>query len=125
MPRATGFTLIEVLVSLLLIGAMLMAFQATLLGTPLAAGAKHQDLALRIAQHEVEALRAAGYAALPASGSFASSQLALLPSGSGERAVTTYNDKTKQVVVTVSWQERGASRSVSLTTLMTEIGGLL
>jgi prepilin-type N-terminal cleavage/methylation domain-containing protein len=119
-----GFTLIEVLVTIAIIGAMLVTSQAIRLGAPLVLAAKNQDLALKIAQHEVELLRAGGYSNLPPSGTFSDTLLASLPSGAGTLTVSTYNPKTKQIVVAVSWSEKGSARSVSLTTLITEIGGL-
>ena len=49
----------------------------------------------------------------------------LLSKGSGAIDVSTYNSRTKQVSVTVSWREVNAATStVALTTLVTEIGGL-
>lgn len=120
----SGFTLIEVLVSILLLGAMLLTFQAVLLGTPLTRTVAHRELALSIATHQMETLRDGGYAVLPASGSFADPLLSELPSGSGTLAVTAYNAKTKRVVVTVAWTEPSGAQSVALTTLITETGGL-
>jgi prepilin-type N-terminal cleavage/methylation domain-containing protein len=119
-----GFTLIEVLVTIAIIGAMLMTTQAIRLGAPLVLAAKNQDLALKIAAHKLEELRANGYAMIPVSGSFSDSMLTSLPSGAGALTVTDYNAKTKRVAATVSWSEKGETRTVVLTTLITEIGGL-
>ncbi len=121
---ATGFALIEVLVTIGIIGAMLAISQSMSLATPLARVAKNQDLALKIAASQVETLRANGYAALPVSGAFSDTLLSLLPSGSASVDITTFNTETKKVVATVSWIERGANQSVALTTLVTETGGL-
>ena len=121
-----GFTLIEAVIALFLLGLILLIFQGTLRNMPLIKYAKNQDLALKIASSEMESLRAGGYDALPVSGSFSDPLLASLPSGVGGVSVTAYNAEMKQVVVTVTWREAGkaADSSVSLTTLMTEIGGL-
>jgi len=62
---------------------------------------------------------------VPTSGPFTSGDMVTLPSGAGAIIVSDYNAKTKQVVVTVSWQKPGlAARTISLATLITEVGGL-
>ena len=119
-----GFSLVEILVTLFILGTMLVISKAIFLGAPVIQGAKNQDLALKIARNEVEVLRALGYTSLPVSSSFTDSLLSSLSSGSGALVVSDFNLGTKQVVVTVSWMERGVAESVSLTTLITKAGGL-
>jgi prepilin-type N-terminal cleavage/methylation domain-containing protein len=120
-----GFSLIEVVIAVAIVGATLAALAALISVVPLTRDTHHADLALTIAEDEIGALRAAGYAALPASGSFSHPLLAELPAGTTTLAVVDYNDGTKQVDVTVSWQDPGQeTRAVSLTTLVTETGGL-
>lgn len=122
---AAGFTLIEVLITIFVVGVLVALYGVGVMTTSLTREAAHQDLALHAASQQLESLRMGGYAALPASGSFSNSQVTQLPSGAGTTTVSVLNAKTKQVVVTVSWQEgsRG-SRSVSLSTYITETGGL-
>jgi prepilin-type N-terminal cleavage/methylation domain-containing protein len=124
MHARRGFTLIEVVITIFLIGLLAILTASILKVTPLSSHAKEQHTALAIASNKIEELRADGYAALPASGSFSDTDLANLPDGSGAIAVSVYNAKTKQVTVTVSWNENGTSQNVALTTLVTEIGGL-
>jgi prepilin-type N-terminal cleavage/methylation domain-containing protein len=126
MIASRGFSLIEVVISLFVIGVTIALTTTMLTLMPLSRHAKDQSLALSIAANEVEGLRALGYASLPASGSFSDAQLALLPQGSGALSVTDFNARTKQVEVTVSWQENAsaASSSIALTTLITDVGGL-
>ena len=126
MKNARGFTFIEVLVSLFIISIMLLLLQAVIRGAYLVVSTRDQDAALTIARNKLETLRAAGYTALPASGPFTDSLLATIPYGSALLTVSTANTKTKQVTATVLWQERNktSSSSVSLTTLITEVGGL-
>lgn len=84
-----------------------------------------ENSAFHIADNKLNELRALGYAALPASGAFSDPQLVGLPQGAASTTVTTWNAKTKHVVVGVSWLGTGSTtRMVSLTTLMTESGGL-
>lgn len=126
MARARrGFTLIEILISIGVVGVIVLMYAAILNTFPLTRDAQHEDIALRIAETEMQRLRAGGYDNLPASGSFSDTQMSSLPSGSGTVAVTDQNSKTKQVVVAVVWQDAGYSaRSVSLATLITQVGGL-
>lgn len=123
--RLRGFTLIEVTISILVIGAMLIASTALLHGVSASALTRDEAIALSIAQNEIESLRAEGYAALPASGSFSDTSLASLTSGVGSTTISTYDAKTKRVDVSVLWQEKDASsHTITLTTLITQTGGL-
>ncbi|HEX5774659.1 MAG TPA: type II secretion system protein [Candidatus Paceibacterota bacterium] len=124
-PRR-GFTLLEVVISIFVVGVA-----ATLAGTllhvvPLARHTKYEDVALKVAANEIEMFRALGYESLPASGPIANPLLAGLPQGEGETTVIDYNDDTKEVTATVSWVAAvgQATSTVALTTLITNIGGL-
>lgn len=120
-----GSSLIEVLITLLIIGVIAVFYDAALRSNMVTRNAKAKDLALRIATHQMEGLRAGGYAALPASGPFSDSLLSDLPSGSATMSISDYNAKTKQVSLTVSWIEpAGGTHAVSLATLITQVGGL-
>lgn len=121
-----GFTLIEVLITMVVVGSAIALYTATLGVFPVTRATEHKAIALRIAEHKLADLRAAKYAALPASGAFTDSQFTLLPeSATGTVAVSTVNAKTKQVSVTVEWREPGkATSTVTLSTLITEVGGL-
>lgn len=87
---------------------------------------RNQDAALTIARNEIEKVRAGGYEAVPESGPFSDALLSELPSGSAALTTSEYNEKTKQVTASVSWQERNmeTQSSVSLSTLITQVGGL-
>jgi prepilin-type N-terminal cleavage/methylation domain-containing protein len=122
--RHRGFTLVEVLISLFVVAMLLTVVQSLIAGIPAARLAKDQSTALKIATNEIESIRAGGYGAVPATGSFSDSLLTSLPSGAGSITTSAFNTKTKQVVVSVSWQEAGKTQSVSLSTLVTETGGL-
>jgi len=122
MARSYGFSLIEVVMAIAIVGIVLVVIGTFLQRIPVnSRDVGYQDLALKIARGEVEHLRAQGYDALPASGSFSDSLLSSLPAGTGAVAITTYDDKTKQVVVTVSYQGAGqTASSVALTTLIAQ-----
>lgn len=127
MNSARGFSLIEVIVSIFIVGVILLMVQAVARSSVLVRTSKNQGIALAIARNELEGLRAGGYATLPSSGSFSDGLLSALPSAATTTlAVSAYNAKTAQVTVSVVWRDPGsaASSTVSLSTLITQTGGL-
>ena len=127
MNSVRGFSLIEVIVSIFIIGIILIMVQAVARSGVLVRTSKNQDVALAIARNELEGLRAAGYAALPPNGPFSDTLLSTLPpAATTTLTVSAYNAKTAQVTVSIIWREPGsaASSTVSLGTLITQIGGL-
>ena len=121
-----GFSIIEIVISIFIIAMMLLLLEAVLHGIPLIKLARDQDIALKIAGNEIEGLRAGGYDALPATGSFSDSLLSSLASSTAQVTVSVYNTTTKQVTATVAWREQGEStdRQMVLSTLITQVGGL-
>lgn len=121
-----GFSLIEIVVSLFVIGIVILLGSAILRAAPLSRHAKYEGVAASIATDELETVRSLGYDNVPASGAFTDALMSELPQGAGAIAVSDFNLKTKAVTVTVSWVEAGAtaSSSVALSTLITSIGGL-
>ena len=127
MPLPRGFSLVEVTVSIFIVGVMLILLQAVVHSGVLVRTAKNQGVALSIARNELEKVRAGGYASIPPSGSFSDTLMSALPiAATATIATSTYNAKTQQVTISVVWLETGAAASttVSLTTLITQIGGL-
>lgn len=122
----TGFSLLEVIVTIFIIGLVLVLYQAALGKVKLIQYAKNQEIAFRVANNKIEELRAGGYSALPASGSFSDSQLNSLLNSSANMTITDYNADTKQVIITIQWQDPSGSslKNVSLATLITKTGGL-
>jgi prepilin-type N-terminal cleavage/methylation domain-containing protein len=120
-----GFTLIEVTVAIFIIGIIIIASTMLLRAAQVNRVTQDEDIALKIANNEVGVLRAGGYAALPASGSFTNSLLSMLPSGAAAVTISSYDAKTKKADVSVSWLgPDNATHAVALTTLITETGGL-
>ncbi|HEY0011082.1 MAG TPA: prepilin-type N-terminal cleavage/methylation domain-containing protein [Candidatus Paceibacterota bacterium] len=121
-----GFTLIEVVISVFIIGMLVVLSGAMVTAAPLSRQVRYENLARTIAAGELERVRALGYDALPATGAFTHARLADLPAGSGYVTVSEYNDRTKEIVVTVSWRESAATAvsTASLTALVTAVGGL-
>lgn len=121
-----GFSLIEVVITLFVIGVILVIYQAALNTVFLVRNSHNQEIALRVANNKIEELRAGGYAALPGNGAFTDAQLSGLPGSSAIMTFSDFNSSTKQVDITIQWQETGADsvKSLSLTTLIAKIGGL-
>lgn len=121
-----GFSLLEVIVTLFIIGLVLVLYQAALGKVRLIQYAKNQEIALRVANNKIEELRSGGYSALPSSGSFSDSQLNSLSNSSASMTITDYNADTKQILVTIQWLDPAGSslKNISLTTLITKTGGL-
>ena len=127
MTRFRGFSLIEVTVSIFIVGVMLLLLQAILQSGTLIRISRHQSIALSIAQNKLESLRADGYTTLPSSGTFSDSLISMLPvAATTTLTVSVYNTETKLVSASVVWRDPGspASSTVSLSTLITEAGGL-
>ena len=118
--------LIEIIISLLIIGVVLVLYQAALNSVFLSRNTKDSEIGLRVASHKIEELRAAGYSNLPASGAFTDPQLNSVPNSSASLSVSDLNARTKEVSVTVQWREpnSNADHAVTLSTLITQIGGL-
>jgi len=126
MRLSRGFSLIEVTITIFVVGVLLLLFQAVLQTSVLVRTTKSQGIALTIVRNELELLRAGGYAAVPPSGSFSNSLLSSIPSATTTLTVSDYNSSTKQVTAKVIWTETGAPTlsTVSLSTLITQTGGL-
>lgn len=121
----SGFTLIEVLVTILIIGVTLVIYGGASKASSLNKENKYKEIALRIADQKIQDLRTDGYSSIPASGSFADSMLSSLPSGSGNITVSNLNAETKDVVVRVTWisPQTNTTREVELETYISS-GGL-
>lgn len=120
-----GFTLIEVVITIFIIGVTLVIYYVTSQTVLVNKGNRYKEIAVRIADQKMENLRTTSYSSLPATGSFTDPLLSSIPNGTGAITVTALNAKTKDVVVTVSWLNptTGTTQQVTLETYITE-GGL-
>lgn len=119
-----GFSVIEVVISIGIIGAVLAALGALVGTTPLLRANSDEVIALSVARSKLESVRSAGYTAATTS-SWSDARLTALPSATTSLTVSTYNAKVKKVDALVSWRDAGQStRSVTLSTLLAQTGGL-
>lgn len=127
MSTTRGFSLVEIVVSLFILGIMLLLLHAVIQSSALVKNSKNYGIALSIARDKIESVRAGGYAAVPQNGTFLNTLVSTLPrAATTTLAVSAYNAKTKQVIISIIWLEPSstASSTISLTTLITETGGL-
>ena len=122
--KQRGFTLIEVIITIFMIGVTLVIYRVTSQTVIVNRGNRYKEVALRIADQNMQNLRTTAFGSLPSSGSFSDPLISTLPSGAGTVTVTSLNAKTKDVKVTVSWigQASTTIQKVELETYITQGG---
>jgi Tfp pilus assembly protein PilV len=127
MPRLSakpGFTLLEIVITLLLIMAivtLLFAFSGTLSSSR---GSNLQSIATKVASKQVESLRKTSFDSLPPSGGFSDPDLARLPQATATRTISDYQSSTdiKQILIQVDWVVNGANKNVKIETFIYRYG---
>lgn len=122
--RSKGFTLVEVIISIFIIGVVLVLSNAVFGTIRNTRDQIDENIALRIAAGELDRIRNNGYDAAVSTDPLTNDTLAELPSGAASSTIRAYNDKTKEVSVGVSWLTGTGMKYVKLTTLLTSTGGL-
>lgn len=129
-----GFSLIEILLVVMIVGFITSLVLLLPSSIGLIGDSKYTSLAKDIASKQMESLRTRGYDSLlglrgPAS-NISDPRVSQLPSGSATFIVSdctpdicTNNEELLKASVTVSWQEKNQSKTVSLNTLVAK-GGL-
>ena len=121
-----GFTLIEIVISIVLLSLVFLMYQTMLDTVRFTDRARFDDIGLSIAVEQMEIYRAMDFNLLPdAPVSVSDPDLVKLPDGSGTVTVTDYGSADsgiKQVLVEIEWDDKGASRVVSLDSLVTNGG---
>lgn len=119
-----GFSLIEVVISMLMIAVILVLYASALNLATLSRKLRYENLAYHTANKQMETLRGMPYGGLPAAGVIADPMLAQIPSGTGDYTVELYpgHGSLKEIVVTVEWND-GIPKQIVLRTL-SGIGGI-
>ena len=115
----------EIVVTIFLISVTLALFYSTANSIILNRYGRYKEIALRIADKQVQTLRTTEFGFLPTSGSFTDPMMTSLPSGQGSMTITEVNPSLKEVTVEVSWRgpDGTQTQEVSLHTYIT-YGGL-
>ncbi len=120
----SGYTIVEVLVSIFIIAVTLVLFATVANSVLLNKYNRYREVALRVAENQIQVLRTTAYASLPASGSFNNSLLSTIPQGAGSQTITQLDTGFKQAVVTVTWRNPSSSgnQQVQLSTNIWQYG---
>jgi len=120
-----GFTLIELIIGLALTVGALALFGVILSTVPLTRESRNQNIVYKVAGKKIEELRVTPFASLPSSGVFTDSGLNDLTSSTAVLTVSDFggNTEIKQINVSITWDEEGTARNLSLDTLIID-GGL-
>jgi prepilin-type N-terminal cleavage/methylation domain-containing protein len=121
----SGFTVIEVLITLFMIGVTVMLFQATANAVVLNKYGRFREIALRIADKKLQTVRTTAFASIPATGTFSDSLLSTIPNGQATITTTDINSNLKDVMVTITWRrpDNSSTQQVQLQTYIYR-GGL-
>lgn len=130
MDAESGFSLIESLLVVVVVGVIIFLLASIPNSLMLIAKSKHLSLAREIALKQIEDKRTINYANL-VNDSFPiiDNRLASLPQGSGmvvvadcDPAVCTGGEHIKQVAVLVNWLDNNQAQTVTLKTMIGEGG---
>ena len=119
-----GMSLIEILISLFIIGVLITLYAASMNVVALTKKLKNENLAYHVASKQIEELRSVAFAALPANGAILDPMLAQIPQGAGDFTVVDHPGFSglKEITVTVTWND-GAGKQVQVKTLA-GLGGI-
>ena len=122
----SGFTLLEVVISIVLLGLVFLMYQTMLDTVRFTDRARFDDIGLSIATEQMEIYRATDFNLLPDTPvDVVDSDLSQLPEGQGTVTITDYgsvDSGIKHILVEIEWDDKGANRIVSLDSLLTDGG---
>ncbi len=123
--KQAGFSIIEVVITLFIIGVTLILYQAASHTIILNRYGRYKEVALRIADQKIQTMRTTAFPSLPTTGTFNDPLLSALPQGAGSITVTNENARLKRVSVLVTWRnpQGTGTQQVKLDTFITQ-GGL-
>lgn len=125
MEKSGGFTLVEILVTILLLGVATASLSSIFISIRnIQVQTAMYDTANRAAAREIESLRNDSYATLTAGQTinFTSDLPTTLPNRSGIAVVSSPSEGIRRVDATVTYKSQGKTRTLTLSSLIGEIG---
>ena len=123
--REEGFSLIEILIAMVILGIMLMTLISVFIyGYNVLSRTKQVALATQICQEEIERIRNLPFATILTLGTtFTNDKLASLKDGQGILALeSSVGNDIKKLTVSVTWAYRGQTLRKDIVTLITKLG---
>ena len=125
MKKNAGFTLVEIIVTIAVLGIATASISSVFISIRnIQLQNRYLDTANRAAAREIESLRNDSYATLVAGTTidFTSSVPATLPNRSGSAVISSPAADLRRVDATVTYKAQGKTRTVTLSSLIGEIG---
>lgn len=125
MKEEGGFTLVEIIVTIMLLGIATASLSSIFISIRnIQVQTYYFDTANRAASRQIEALRNDSYAGLTAGQTinFTANLPATLPNRSGTAVISSPTEGLRRVDATVSYSSQGKTRSVTVSSLIGEIG---
>lgn len=123
--KQAGYTIVELLVAIIL-SAIVIGTINLVLVNQVHLSARNRDLVLANAfvEGKVESLRSAGFNSVVNGSTDISAELPsqLTPPHSGTLVVSSLNNSTKKIDISVTYNDQGATRTYSYTTYLGELG---
>ncbi len=125
MNKDGGFTLVEILVTIMMVGVAMASLSSIFISIRnIQLQASYVDTANRAAAREIESLRNDSFATLVAGQniSFTANIPSSLPSRNGTAVVSSPTAGIRRIDATVSYKAQGKTRTITLSSLIGEIG---
>lgn len=125
MKKDGGFTLVEILVTIFLLGIATAAITSIFISIRnIQLQSAYYDTAHRAAAREIESLRNDSYASLTAGQTinFTSSLPSSLPKATGTAVISSPTESLRRVDATVTYKSQGKTKTYTLSSLIGEIG---
>lgn len=120
-----GFTIVELLVTIVVAGTLITGIN-TIMTTQIHLSERNRDLVLAnaFAEAKIESLRSAGFLGLSDGTTNITTELPaeLKAPRSGSVFISAFATDVKRAVVTITYNDQGAARTHSYTTLVGELG---
>jgi prepilin-type N-terminal cleavage/methylation domain-containing protein len=125
MKQEGGFTLVEIVVTILLLGVATAALTSIFISIRnIQLQTTYYDTANRAAARQIESLRNNSYASLTAGQTitFTNDIPSSLPKRTGTAVISSPSDGLRRVDATVTYEAQGRTRTVTLSSLIGELG---